>query len=290
MYSLGVDVGTSSVRVGLFDSSGRFVSIKIKEINVHNSRPNFYEQSSEDIWSACCDCIREILTTSGVDSNDIKSVGFDATCSLVVLDEHYKPVTVSPDVKSDNLNIIMWMDHRAEAESEFINSTSHNALRSVGGQISIEMDPPKISWLKNNMKESFNRAVHFFSLPDYLVWRSSGASVRSVCTTTCKWLWDSPGKKWDESFWRAINLSELLDQDCLKIGSRVCRPFEFLPEMRISEQSATETGLTINCKVGVSMIDAHAGGIGALALTYGFVNSLGKSSSKLVKLGLNIKL
>jgi ribulose kinase len=48
---------------------------------------------------------------SGVDPSSVKGIGFDATCSLVVLDESDKPVSVSgPDLKDDNRNIILWCD------------------------------------------------------------------------------------------------------------------------------------------------------------------------------------
>ena len=45
-------------------------------------------------------------------------------------------------------NIVMWMDHRAEKEAGRINSTGHSVLRYVGGAMSLEMQPPKLLWLK----------------------------------------------------------------------------------------------------------------------------------------------
>jgi len=42
----------------------------------------------------------------------------------------------------------MWMDHRAEKEADFINSQSHEVLKYVGGKVSLEMEPPKLLWLK----------------------------------------------------------------------------------------------------------------------------------------------
>ena len=45
-------------------------------------------------------------------------------------------------------NVIMWMDHRAAEEAILINSTKHDVLRYVGGTMSLEMQPPKLMWLK----------------------------------------------------------------------------------------------------------------------------------------------
>ena len=45
-------------------------------------------------------------------------------------------------------NIIMWMDHRAAKETDTINTTKHDVLKYTGGAISLEMEPPKLLWLK----------------------------------------------------------------------------------------------------------------------------------------------
>jgi ribulose kinase len=108
-FFLGVDVGTSSVRAGLFDEKGALLGLKTLEIRVFNFKPDHFEHSSDDIWQAVCSCIRELLVSLPVlDVNDIASVGFDATCSLVVLDKEHRPVSVS---SSDDpaINVIMWM-------------------------------------------------------------------------------------------------------------------------------------------------------------------------------------
>jgi len=52
MYSIGVDVGSGSVRAGLFTESGDLVKVATKDILVNNPEPGYYEQSSEDIWNA----------------------------------------------------------------------------------------------------------------------------------------------------------------------------------------------------------------------------------------------
>jgi D-ribulokinase len=187
-YFLGVDVGTYSIRVGLFKETGELIDSKVETIHVYNFETDFYEQSSDEIWHAICKSIAFLCEKHANIRCDIVTVGFDATCSLVVLDEKFAPISVNPVRHETNANnVIMWMDHRAKDQAEFINSLKCECLSTVGGKISPEMDPPKILWLKQNFKECFDRAEHFFSLPDYLVWRATGVDVRSVCTTTCKW-------------------------------------------------------------------------------------------------------
>lgn len=272
-YYFGVDVGTNSVRAGLFDNIGQLIDFQTKHIDVFNFKPNFYEQSSDQIWDAVIECLKRIILNCKptIDINQIASIGFDATCSLVVLDENFNPVSVSPS-NDQSINVIMWMDHRAKQEADLINSTNYERLDVVGGKISIEMDPPKILWLKRNLNDScYSKVAHFFSLPDYLVWRSTNVGVRSVCTTGCKWLLisDFNQAKWDENFFKLIGLDDVLFYN--KIGKEIKKPFEFVENLKISNELREKLGLNENTKVGISMIDAHAGGIGALALTKGYM-------------------
>ena len=57
-YVIGVDVGTGSVRAALVQSDGRIVATETKTIEIWNPQPDFYEQSSEDIWAAVIFTVR----------------------------------------------------------------------------------------------------------------------------------------------------------------------------------------------------------------------------------------
>ena len=75
--------------------------------------------------------------------------------------------------------MISWRDHRAVKETDEINSKLNPVLEFVGGKISVEMQPPKLMWLKKNLREHcWDKARHFFDLADYLVYRSTGHDVR----------------------------------------------------------------------------------------------------------------
>lgn len=269
-YFLGIDVGTGSARAGLFTAGGHMVSSAVKPIAMNRPRPDFVEQSSADIWKAVCEATRQTVSESGVNPTDIRGIGFDATCSLVAIDPSGGPVTVSPD-GDDFWNVIVWMDHRAMEETAGINAQGHDVLRYVGGRISPEMEAPKLLWLKRHLPESWKRAAHFFDLPDFLTWKATASTVRSLCSTVCKWTYlghetsdhaDSIGR-WDPTFWHAIGLGELADEEWRRIGTTV-RPMGEAIASGLSETAAREMGLQPGTAVGVSIIDAHAGGIGVL--------------------------
>lgn len=60
VYFVGVDVGTGSARAALVTQNGKIVQVAEEEIRTWNPQPDFYEQSSDNIWDACVKCIRVI--------------------------------------------------------------------------------------------------------------------------------------------------------------------------------------------------------------------------------------
>jgi FGGY-family pentulose kinase len=258
---LGIDVGTGSVRAGIFDAQGTRLGMGVTPIELFQPKTDFVEQSSEEIWRACCSATRAALEQAGSGRVQIAGIGFDATCSLVLLDADDRPVSVS-QTGNDAHNVIVWMDHRAIAQSERINRGGHAVLKYVGGVISPEMETPKLLWLKEELPASFARAARFFDLPDFLTYRATGVDTRSLCSTVCKWTYLGHEQRWDEGYFRAIGLGELAEEGFARIGTRVRPMGEQIAGL--SARAAAELGLAAGTAVGVSIIDAHAGGLGLL--------------------------
>ncbi|XP_066049012.1 FGGY carbohydrate kinase domain-containing protein isoform X2 [Chamaea fasciata] len=213
-YYVGVDVGSASVRAALVDGFGTLVAHAERPIQVWEPRPDHYEQSSADIWAACCSVTKEVVR--GVDASRIRGLGFDATCSLVVVDKQFQPLAVNSEGQNHR-NVIMWMDHRAVNQVQRINATQHRVLNYVGGAMSVEMQPPKLLWIKENLPESWEKVGYFFDLPDFLSWKATGVTARSLCTVVCKWTYMSD-RGWDDSFWKMIGLEDLVKDKYEKIG------------------------------------------------------------------------
>jgi len=267
---LGIDVGTGSVRAGLFDGEGNRKGSASLDIEMWRPQTDFVEQSSDDIWRSAGKVVRAAMKEAACTADDIRGIGFDATCSMVVLDADDKPVTVSPS-GSDEQNIIVWMDHRAMEQTARINATEHFVLQYVGGQVSPEMQTPKLLWLKENMPETWRRAARFLDLPDYLTYRATGDDTRSLCTTVCKWTYlghednliEGSVGRWEDSYFKSVGLGDLVEEGYLRIGRRV-RPMGEPVGKGLTEEAAEELGLRPGAPVGVSIIDAHAGGLGLL--------------------------
>jgi len=269
---LGIDVGTGSARAGIFDADGRRRGAASHPVRIFHDDVDFFEQSSDDIWQACGSAVRAALDAASARPEDVAGVGFDATCSLVALDAQDRPVSVSPR-GDDARNVVLWMDHRALEETARINRTGHEVLRYVGGGVSPEMQTPKLLWLKERLPECFRRAARFFDLPDFLTYRATGIDVRSLCSVTCKWTYlahlakDDERAGWQPDFFRAVGLADLADDGYLRIGTRVRPMGEKIGGL--TRAAATELGLAPGTPVSVSIIDAHAGGLGLLGASIG---------------------
>ncbi|KAG4220889.1 hypothetical protein PC116_g30632, partial [Phytophthora cactorum] len=208
---IGIDVGTGSARACLIDSSGDIKALASEAIKLWQPQQGYYR----------------VVHQSGVDVGHIKGLGFDATCSLAVFSENDdQPVPVTgPDFENDgnDRNVILWLDHRPVQETDKINATGHNLLRYVGGKMSIEMEIPKVLWLKNNMpKELFDRCK-FYDLTDALTHLATGNENRSFCSTVCKQGYvtigvDGSEKGWQEDFFEEIGLGDLAKDNFRRMG------------------------------------------------------------------------
>jgi D-ribulokinase len=259
---IGVDVGTSSARAGIFDETGALLAVARHPITVWHEAGGVVEQSSAEIWAACTASVRAAMAEAAIPPSAIKGIGFDATCSLVVLDAAAAPLTVS--ASGDNSrNVIVWMDHRAVAEARVVNETEDDVLRYVGGSISPEMEIPKLLWLKRHMPATFRAAGHFFDLADYLSFRATGSTARSICTLGCKWNYLAREQRWSNEYLQRLGLGDLASDNYTKIGNAIVAAGTPLGT-GLAESAARDFGLLKGTPVGASLIDAHAGGVGTI--------------------------
>jgi D-ribulokinase len=259
---VGIDVGTSSARAGIFDEDGSLLATARHQITVWHEAGSVAEQSSSEIWAACAASVRAAMAEAALPASAINGVGFDATCSLVVVDAAGNPLTVSSsgDVRR---NVIVWMDHRAIAETRKVNETRDDVLRYVGGSISPEMEIPKLLWLKRHLPSTYRSAGHFFDLADYLSFRATGSTARSMCTLACKWNYLAHEQRWSSSYFERIGLGDIVSDRYTRTGSEIVAPGTPLGA-GLTKSAARDFGLLEGTPVGASLIDAHAGGVGTI--------------------------
>src|SRR5258708_16009780 len=129
---VGIDVGTSSARAGIFDEDGTLLATARHPITVWHEAGSVAEQSSTEIWAACATSVCAAMAEAALPASAVKGVGFDATCSLVVIDAAGNPLTVSGS-GDPRRNVIVWMDHRAMAEARPVHETQDGVVPYVCG-------------------------------------------------------------------------------------------------------------------------------------------------------------
>ncbi|KAG8981917.1 hypothetical protein FRC05_000059 [Tulasnella sp. 425] len=284
-YYIGVDVGTGSARAAILTVRGQIVASATHDTKTWRSHKNasIFEQSTADIWGKITACVKEVLHQSNVPPHHVMGIGFTATCSLAVVDMDGQSVSVGEEEgigANGDRNIILWADHRAEKEANLINSTGSDVLKFVGGTMSLEMEIPKILWLKKHMPADKFARCQFFDLPDYLTYKATASPARSNCSLVCKTSYVPPGvtevsNGFDRSFLSQIGLGEFAS-DTTRIGgtSNIAEGQPTggvvltagLPVGRgLTKQAAHDLGLMEGTPVGSGVIDAYAGWIGTIA-------------------------
>ena len=264
-FFMSVDIGTGSARCAIHDEKGKNYAFAEHAIKIWNYKDNYYEQSSHNIWNSVIKTMRLVIEQfqnhHSLNPNLIKTINFDATCSLVALDGDYQPVSVNENGAPEQ-NIILWMDHRANKQASRINATKHSVLKYVGGQVSPEMQIPKILWIKQNLPQQYQRVKHFIGLPDFLTLKASGKLSRSICSLTCKWNYLSKERKFDDDYFKLIGLEDIVANGYKTIFNKVKNVGDVVGQ--VTPDLATRLGLSPDCLVLTSLIDAHCGGIGIL--------------------------
>jgi FGGY-family pentulose kinase len=255
-----VDVGTGSARAGVLDARGRLLGRHEHPIDMNRPNANFAEHDSEQIWTAVCRAVQGAVAAAAIDPAQVAGISFDATCSLVVRGHAGEQVSVSTGGEA-RWDTIVWLDHRALAEADECTASGHRVLQYVGGVMSPEMQTPKLMWLKRHLPENWKKAAHFFDLADFLTWKASGSTARSQCTLTCKWTYlGHEDVGWQRDFFAQMGIGDMLERGGL--------PERASPTGQdigpLTPDAAAALGLTSSCRVGVGLIDAHAGTLGVL--------------------------
>jgi xylulokinase len=162
---LGIDVGTSSIKVISVDPAGHLLASASSPMAVSVPRPGWSEQNPEDWWTGTCSAIRRVL--ADIDLPEVIAVGLSGQMhSLVALDKSNRVIRPA----------ILWNDVRTSAEAAHIRKTvGSDSLRRLTGNPALEgFTAPKLLWMRQNEPELFDRLAHMLLAKDYVRLRLTG--------------------------------------------------------------------------------------------------------------------
>ena len=159
MLYIGVDLGTSAVKLLLMDESGKVLNIVSKEYPISFPKPGWSEQNPCDWWEQTVAGLIEL--TKDFDRSAVAGISFGGQMhGLVVLDENDQVIRPA----------ILWNDGRTFRENDYLNQViGKEKLSEYTANISFTgFTAPKILWMKNNEPENFARIKKIMLPKDYL--------------------------------------------------------------------------------------------------------------------------
>lgn len=189
MYYIGIDLGTSAVKLLLVDEQGRIVRSVTKEYPISFPQPGWSEQNPADWWRAVQHGILEL--TEHIDKSQVRGVGCGGQMhGLVVLDEFDRVIRPA----------ILWNDGRTAEETAWLNTAiGKERLSEMTANIAFAgFTAPKLLWLKKHEPENFARIKKIMLPKDYINYRLSGVHACDYSDASGMLLLDVKNKRWSQ--------------------------------------------------------------------------------------------
>ena len=199
MYFIGVDLGTSAVKLLLMDGEGAIKNIVSNDYPLEFPHPGWSQQKPEDWWDACVKGIRELV--KDIDPKEVAGISFGGQMhGLVILDD--KDEVIRP--------AILWNDGRTTAETDYLNTEiGKDKLSAYTGNIAFAgFTAPKILWVKNNEPENFARIAKIMLPKDYIAYKLSGVHSTDYSDASGMLLLDVANKCWSKEMLDICGITE----------------------------------------------------------------------------------
>ena len=154
MLYIGVDLGTSAVKLLLMNEKGEILNITSKEYPIFFPKPGWSEQNPTDWWEKSVEGIKEL--TKDYDKSQVAGISFGAQMhGLVILDENDEVIRPA----------LLWNDGRTAAETNYLNEKiGKDKLSQYTANIAFTgFTAPKILWIKNNEPDNFAKIKKIYA-------------------------------------------------------------------------------------------------------------------------------
>ena len=262
MLYIGVDLGTSAVKLLLMNEKGGIENVVSREYPLEFPHPGWSQQKPEDWWSAVIDGLKEL--TKDADKSKIAGIGAGGQMhGLVVLDENDNVIRPA----------ILWNDGRTGKETDYLNTViGKDKLSEYTANIAFAgFTAPKILWMKENEPELFAKIAKIMLPKDYINYMLSGVFCTDVSDASGMLLFDVKNKAWSKEMMEICSVKE----------EQLAQIFESYDVVgNIKPEIAKELGFPENVKIVAGAGDNAAAAIGTGTVGDGRCNiSLGTSGT-----------
>ena len=262
MLYIGVDLGTSAVKLLLMEAGGHIRKIVSKEYPLSLPKPGWSEQNPEDWLEKTLEGLKELI--AGANPLEVGGIGIGGQMhGLVTLDKEDQPIRPA----------ILWNDGRSVAETDYLNNTIGREKLSVyTANIAFAgFTAPKILWMKKNEPEAFQRVEKIMLPKDFLVYKLTGAFATDMSDASGMLLLDVKNRRWSQEMLDICGITEAMLPKLFESYEVVGN---LLPEV------AEQLGLSPSVKVVAGAGDNAAAAVGTGTVGEGRCNiSLGTSGT-----------
>lgn len=201
MYYLGIDLGTSSVKVLAINDQDQIVGDASKEYPVYFPHDKWAEQDPNDWWEQTVACIQTLVADLNIPKDGVRAISFAGQMhGLVALDQENEVLQPA----------ILWCDNRTEEEcndiTEFFGGKKLSNL--VGNKALTGFTAPKILWTKKNRPEIFDKIKHIMLPKDYVNFKLTGDYSTDVSDASGMLLLDVEKRQWSKEMLDYIGIDE----------------------------------------------------------------------------------
>lgn len=199
MYYIGIDLGTSAVKLLMMDEKGQICRIVSKEYPLYFPHPGWSEQNPEDWFYQTMAGLSEL--TEGVKKSQVAGISFGGQMhGLVVLDEEDRVLRPA----------ILWNDGRTGKETDYLNTViGKETLSGYTANIAFAgFTAPKLLWMKEQEPELFGRIRRIMLPKDYLAYRLSGVHATDVSDASGMLLFDVEHRGWSKEMLAICGIEE----------------------------------------------------------------------------------
>lgn len=262
MLYIGVDLGTSALKLLLMRGDGTIENIVSREYPISFPQSGWSEQDPKDWWDACVSGIREL--TQNVDKSQVAGISFGGQMhGLVVLDD--KDEVIRP--------AILWNDGRTAEETDYLNVTvGRQKLSEYTANIAFAgFTAPKLLWMKKHEPELFAKIAKIMLPKDYLAYKLTGVHCTDVSDASGMLLMDVKRKCWSKEM---LSICGIQEGQLARIYESYEKVGTLLPE------AARQLGLSEDVIVAAGAGDNAAAAVGTGTVGDGSCNiSLGTSGT-----------
>ena len=262
MLFIGVDLGTSAVKLLLMDENGKIKKTVSREYPLYFPHPGWSEQKPEDWYIQSMDGLKELLKDKK--KEEVAGISFGGQMhGLVLLDENDEVIRPA----------LLWNDGRTYEECDYLNNViGKDKLSEYTANISFTgFTAPKILWVKNKEPENFARIKKIMLPKDYLAYRLSGVHCTDVSDASGMLLFDVKNRTWSKEMCEICSVKpEWL--------AKVYESYEVVGTLK--KEVAEELGIPAAAKVIAGAGDNAAAAVGTGTVGDGRCNiSLGTSGT-----------